>query len=103
MGNRLKPVFVVDSTILDKIKHLSPTKRRRIERLLEIYGEGDFDIAHLWQDWCNVYGGIAALASGVEKIILSARTLPPPKKGLLSKRSGRSYLECYHYFWDVKE
>ena len=94
-GKPSETSFVVDSTILDKIKHLSPTKRRRIERLLEIYGEGDFDIAHLWQDWCNVYGGIAALASGVEKIILSARTLPPPKKGLLSKRSGRSYLECY--------
>ena len=42
MGNRLKPVLEADSTILDKIKHLSPTKRRRIERLLEIYGEGGF-------------------------------------------------------------
>jgi glycosyltransferase involved in cell wall biosynthesis len=34
-------------------------------------------IAHFWLDECNIKGGLAALAEGIPKIILSLRSLPP--------------------------
>ena len=77
------------------IGHLNATKARRLKKMIQIYSEGDFDIAHTWQDYCNIYGGLAALISGVKTIIMSARTLPPPMKGKLASRQGRSYRECY--------
>ena len=60
-----------------------------------IYKKGDFNVAHTWQDWCNVYGGIAALLAGVDRVIMSGRTLPPEMKAILQARSGRSYKEAY--------
>lgn len=77
------------------IEMLGVSKANRIKKMISIYSDGNFDIAHTWQDYCNIYGGIAALISGVDKIIMSARTLPPPKKGRLARRQGRSYSECY--------
>ena len=59
--------------------------------MIEIYSENNFDVVHTWQDWCNIYGGFAAIISGTKKIIMSARTLSPPKKSILQSRSGRSY------------
>jgi len=34
-------------------------------------------VAHLWLDEVNIKGGLAAVASGVPKVILSSRNLPP--------------------------
>ena len=77
------------------LQHISPLKRNRIISLESIYRNGEFDIAHTWQDWCNIYGGIAALMAGVDEIIMSGRTLPPIMKSRLQARSGRSYREAY--------
>ena len=63
--------------------------------MIEIYSEEEYDLAHTWQDYCNIYGGVAALISGVPRVLMSARTLPPPQKGQLASRQGRSYRECY--------
>ena len=35
------------------------------------------DVAHLWLDEVNIKGGIAAVALGVPRVILSSRNLPP--------------------------
>ncbi len=85
---------VIDNRIEDIIGHLSSLKERRLRNLIQIYQHKNFDIVHTWQDYCNIYGGIAALIAG-SKVIMSARTLPPPQKGKLASRSGRSYRECY--------
>jgi len=77
------------------LRHISPLKRNRILSLIAIYNKGDFNVAHTWQDWCNVYGGIAALLAGVDRVIMSGRTLPPEMKAILQARSGRSYKEAY--------
>ena len=93
----IKPVTVGEiSEDVDRIVgHLSSVKARRLRNLIRIFSEGDYDIAHTWQDYCNIYGGIAALISGVQEVVMSARTMPPPQKGKLAARQGRSYLECY--------
>lgn len=77
------------------LRHISPLKRNRILSMIAIYKKGDFNVAHTWQDWCNVYGGIAALLAGVDRVIMSGRTLPPEMKAILQARSGRSYKEAY--------
>ena len=77
------------------LQHISPLKRNRIMSLESIYSKGEFDVAHTWQDWCNIYGGIAALMAGVDEIIMAGRTLPPIMKSRLQARSGRSYREAY--------
>ena len=84
----------INSSILDIISHLNILKERRLRNLIQIYMFKNFDIVHTWQDYCNIYGGIAALIAG-SRVIMSARTLPPPQKGRLAARSGRSYKECY--------
>lgn len=85
------------------IGHLSNLKARRLMNLVQIYSEGKYDVAHTWQDYCNIYGGIAALISGVSRIVMSARTLPPSQKGRLAARQGRSYRECYRLLLESKE
>ena len=71
-----------------------------MRNLIRIFSAGDHDIVHTWQDYCNIYGGIAALISGVKEVVMSARTMPPPQKGKLAARQGRSYLECYRILLD---
>lgn len=75
--------------------HISQLKKRRILSLISIFKHGKFDIIHTWQDWCNIYGGIAAICSGTMSVILSGRTMPPEMKSRLQRRSGRSYAESY--------
>jgi len=77
------------------LRHISPLKRRRILAMESIFREEGYTIVHTWQDWCNIYGGIAALIAGSEKVILSGRTLPPIMKSRLQARSGRSYQQAY--------
>lgn len=84
----------INSNILDIISHLNTLKERRLRNLIQIYMFKKYDIVHTWQDYCNIYGGIAALIAG-SRAIMSARTLPPTQKGRLAARSGRSYKECY--------
>ena len=90
-----KATISIDDEISVKLSFLSKLKSQRIKKMIEIYSENNFDIVHTWQDWCNIYGGFAAIISGTKKIIMSARTLSPPKKSILQSRSGRSYKECY--------
>ena len=77
----IKPVIVGEiSEDVDRIVgHLSSVKARRLRNLIRIFSVGDYDIVHTWQDYCNIYGGIAALISGVKEVVMSARTLPPPQ------------------------
>lgn len=93
----IKPVS--EGSISDSVNrivgHLSSLKARRLRNLVRIFSEGKYDVAHTWQDYCNIYGGIAALISGVPRVVMSARTMPPPQKGRLAYRQGRSYRECY--------
>ena len=98
----IKPVIVGEiSEDVDRIVgHLSSVKARRLRNLIRIFSAGDYDIVHTWQDYCNIYGGIAALISGVNEVVMSARTMPPPQKGKLAARQGRSYLECYRILLD---
>ena len=86
---------ITDKEIMKKISHLNNLKFNRIRSMIKIYSDGGYDIAHTWQDYCNIYGGLAALIAGVDKIIMSARTVSPPKKSILSIRQSRSYEECY--------
>ena len=77
------------------LKHLSPLKMRRVLSMYSIYGIGKFDVVNTWQDWCNIYGGIASLMAGTRRVILFGRTMPPHQKNRLQSRSGRSYQEAY--------
>ena len=84
------------SDAVDRIVgHLSSVKARRLRNLVRIFSSEEYDVAHTWQDYCNIYGGIAALIAGVPRVVMSARTMPPPQKGRLASRQGRSYRECY--------
>ena len=93
----IKPVSEgnISDTVDRIVGHLSAVKARRLRNLVRIFSSEDYDVAHTWQDYCNIYGGIAALISGVPRVVMSARTMPPPQKGRLASRQGRSYLECY--------
>ena len=84
-----------NSETIELLEHVTQIKKKRIQSLASIYRNGDFDIAHTWQDWCNIYGGVAAVIAGVNRIIMSGRTLPPVMKSRLQARSGRSYREAY--------
>ena len=89
--------FEIDKDIEDLVMLMAPLKAKRILAMIPLFQRGQFDIIHTWQDWCNIYGGIAAMISGCNNIILSGRTLPPVMKGRLQARSGRSYADSYRY------
>ena len=89
--------FEIDREIEDLIMLMAPLKAKRILAMIPLFQRGQFDIIHTWQDWCNIYGGIAAMISGCNNIILSGRTLPPILKGRLQSRSGRSYADSYRH------
>jgi glycosyltransferase involved in cell wall biosynthesis len=93
----IKPVLggKISDTVDRVVGHLSSLKARRLRNLVRIFSSEEYDVAHTWQDYCNIYGGIAALISGVPRVVMSARTMPPPQKGRLASRQGRSYRECY--------
>ena len=93
----------IDAEINRIIRHLNPLKERRMVSMANIFLKGEFEIIHTWQDYCNIYGSLAALISGSGRIIMSARTLPPPEKGKLASRQGRSYRECYQLLLETKE
>ena len=52
-------------------------------------------LIHLWQDWGNIHGGVAASMAGIPEVILSARTLPPKMKGAIQSYQGNSYQTVY--------
>ena len=87
----------IDGEIEDLVTLMAPLKAKRILSMIPLFQKGEFDIIHTWQDWCNIYGGIAAMISGCDNIILSGRTLPPILKGRLQSRSGRSYADSYRH------
>ena len=53
-----------NSETIELLEHVTQIKKKRIQSLASIYRNGDFDIAHTWQDWCNIYGGVAAVIAG---------------------------------------
>jgi len=78
------------------LRHLqNPSTKKRIQNMFLILHELKPKIVHLWQDWGNIYGGMAAIMAGVPKILMSARTLPPEKKGAIQFMRGKSYNSCY--------
>lgn len=80
----------------DIIKHLPITStRKRILNLFIHFHQMKPRIVHLWQDWGNIYGGMAAIMAGVPKVLMSARTLPPDKKGIIQSMRGKSFNSCY--------
>lgn len=85
----------IEKRIEELLLLMAPLKSKRVMSMIPIFRDGDFEIVHTWQDWCNIYGGVAAVIAGSGKIILSGRTLPPNLKGRLQARSGRSYADSY--------
>ena len=55
--------FEIDEEVENLIKLMAPLKDNRILAMIPIFGLGQFDIVHTWQDWCNIYGGLASLIS----------------------------------------
>ncbi|MCB0322506.1 MAG: glycosyltransferase [Bdellovibrionales bacterium] len=52
---------------------------------------------HTWQDAINISGGIAALAAGVPRVVMSARNVSPVHP--LRAKSGQSFFaDCYRRF-----
>ncbi len=70
--------------------------------MASIFSKEKFDVVHTWQDWCNIYGGIAAISSGIDSLIISGRTMPPSMKSRLQQRSGRSYSDAYKLILGAK-
>lgn len=75
------PTDMVAPQLRKSILALSP-ELHEIERYAATLTALNPAIAHLWLDDINVKGGIAAVLTGVPKIILSQRSLPPTNFGL---------------------
>ena len=95
--------YDIEKEIEELIMLMAPLKSKRILSMIPLFKKGQYDIVHTWQDWCNIYGGLAALISGCNKIILSGRTLPPIHKSRLQARSGRSYANAYRHLLSCSE
>ena len=72
---------LLDCKTLDIIRKL-PNELRDVERYAATLASRRPEIVHLWLDDINVKGGIAAALTGIERIVISQRSLPPINFGL---------------------
>lgn len=67
----------IESARLSKILNQLPAALYGVDDYVRVFGRQFPEIVHLWLDEVNVKGGLAAVMTGVPRIILSGRSLPP--------------------------
>jgi glycosyltransferase involved in cell wall biosynthesis len=61
------------SSLLNRL----PSELQDVDRYIRVLAQQHPRTAHLWLDEVNIKGGLAAVATGVPRIVLSGRNLPP--------------------------
>jgi glycosyltransferase involved in cell wall biosynthesis len=81
---------ILDPTVRAAIDTL-PFELREVGLYAKTLAAEQPEIVHLWLDEVNVKGGIAAVLTGIPKIVISQRSLPPSNFGLHQPYMRESY------------